>query len=120
MARVLVVDDEPDVADALRLHLALRGHEASAVLNGRDAIRAVETEHPQVILLDILMPAMNGLETLRRIREIDPKVRIIIVTAVADEELGRRALALGASDFITKPVDLAYLEFSLLTALASA
>jgi CheY-like chemotaxis protein len=64
------------------------------------------------------MPIIDGFEVLRRIREIDQEVRVIVVTAAADEALGRRALALGASDFITKPVDLAYLELSLWVTLA--
>jgi CheY-like chemotaxis protein len=118
MPRVLVVDDEPDVADALRLHLRLKGYDATAVLSGTRALRAVKAERPHVILLDILMPMMDGFEVLRRIREIDQEVRVIVVTAVGDEEVGRRALALGASDFITKPVDLAYLELSLWVTLA--
>jgi CheY-like chemotaxis protein len=119
MARVLVVDDEPDVAEALRLYLELKGYEARAVFNGPSAVQAAQTEPPQVILLDILMPGMNGLETLRRIREIDQQIRVIVVTAVAEEDLARRVLALGASDFITKPVDLRRLEASIQRALAS-
>ncbi len=119
MARVLVVDDETDVAEALRLYLELKGYEAHAVFSGASAIEAVQAEPPNVILLDILMPGMNGLEALRRIREIDPQIRVIVVTAVAEEDLARHVLALGASDFITKPVDLRRLEASIQSALGT-
>jgi DNA-binding response OmpR family regulator len=113
MVRVLVVDDEPGVAEALQLHLKFKGYEALTALSGEEAIRKVQAEPPDLMLLDVLMPKMGGLEVLARIRQLDPNVGVIIVTAVRDERLGLQALALGASDFLTKPVDLTYLDRSM-------
>ncbi|MGH7361009.1 MAG: response regulator transcription factor, partial [Candidatus Methylomirabilales bacterium] len=66
-----------------------------------------------LVLLDVRMPKMDGMEVLRRIREIDPEMGVIMVTAVNEEDVGRKALELGAFDYIVKPLALKYLENSL-------
>ncbi len=109
MPRVLVVDDEPAVAEALRLYLKFAGYEALTALSGAEALRKVQGARPDLILLDIKMPKMDGLEVLHHIRLMDPGVRVIVFTAVRDEQVRREALAHGAADFVTKPVDLKYL-----------
>jgi DNA-binding response OmpR family regulator len=113
MVRVLIVDDEPDLVEALRLHVKLAGYQAFTAYSGEEAIREVKAQRPHVILLDVRMPDMDGLQVLSRVRQIDREVRVIIVTAVRDEQLGREALVRGAADFITKPIDLAYLDRSM-------
>jgi len=113
MPRVLIVDDEPDSVDLLREFLAGKGYEVLTASNGEEALQKVKEERPHLILLDIRMPGMNGLEVLRQVREIDKEVGVIMVTAVNEDETGRQALELGAFDYITKPLDLKYLERSL-------
>lgn len=113
MPRVLVVDDEPDFIELLREFLTVKGYEVIAASNGEEALRKVKEDRPHLILLDVRMPKMNGLEVLRQVREIDHEVGVIMVTAVNEEETGRQALKLGAFDYITKPLDLKYLERSL-------
>jgi DNA-binding response OmpR family regulator len=113
MPRVLVVDDEADAVELLQEFLSAKGYEVLTAHDGEEALRAVREERPHLILLDIRMPGMNGLEVLRRVRQIDQEVGVIVVTAVSEEETGREALALGAFDYIVKPLDLAYLERSL-------
>ncbi len=113
MPRVLVVDDEPDAVELLQEFLVAKGYEVLTANGGEEALRAVREERPHLILLDVRMPGMNGLEVLRRVRQIDQEVGVIMVTAVNEEETGREALALGAFDYIVKPLDLAYLERSL-------
>jgi DNA-binding response OmpR family regulator len=113
MPRVLVVDDEPDFIELLREFLTAKGYEVIAASNGEEALRKVKEERPHLILLDVRMPKMNGLEVLKQVREIDHEVGVIMVTAVNEEETGRQALKLGAFDYITKPLDLKYLERSL-------
>jgi DNA-binding response OmpR family regulator len=110
MPRVLVVDDEPSIREMLVEYLTLKGYEAKSVTNGMEAIRLVREDRPHLVLLDVCMPGMSGLEVLQRIREIDPGIGVIMVTAVTEEALGREALKLGAFDYITKPLDFAYLE----------
>jgi DNA-binding response OmpR family regulator len=113
MPRVLVVDDEPDAVELLQEFLATKGYEVCTAGDGEEALQQVKEQRPHLILLDVRMPKMNGLEVLRRVREIDREVGIIMVTAVNEEETGREALKLGAFDYITKPLDLKYLERSL-------
>ncbi len=115
MARVLVVDDEPDAVELLQEFLTGKGYEVLTAANGNEALQKLKAERPHLILLDVRMPGMNGLEALRQIREIDREVGVIMVTAVNEEETGREALRLGAFDYIVKPLDLAYLERSLWT-----
>ena len=113
MPRVLVVDDEPDAVELLQEFLASKGYDVLSALNGEDALQKVKADRPHLILLDVRMPGMNGLEVLREVRQIDQEVGVIMVTAVNEEETGRQALALGAFDYVVKPLDLAYLERTL-------
>jgi DNA-binding response OmpR family regulator len=113
MPRVLVVDDEPDARELLSEFLTAKGYEVLTASNGEEALRKVKEDRPHLILLDVRMPKMNGLEVLKQVREIDHEVGVIMVTAVNEEETGRQALKLGAFDYITKPLDLKYLERSL-------
>jgi DNA-binding response OmpR family regulator len=108
--RVLVVDDDITVCDILEEFLRSRGYEAYTALDGPAAIAKVKELRPHIVLLDIIMPGMGGMEILKEIKRIDPSVAVIMVTGVGDNEVGRRALELGAYDYITKPVDFNYLE----------
>ncbi len=103
--RILVVEDEADVAELIRYTLTREGYEVAAVSNGADAIRAAHEGRPDAILLDIMVPQLNGWEVCRRLRQ-DPDTRaipVIMVTGRADE--GDRVLGfeLGADDYVTKP-----------------
>jgi DNA-binding response OmpR family regulator len=113
MLRILVVDDEPHAVELLQEFLTAKGYEVLTAADGEEALQKVKEERPHAILLDVRMPGMDGLEVLKRVREIDHEVGVIMVTAVHEEETGRQALQLGAFDYITKPLDLAYLERSL-------
>ncbi|MEK6716715.1 MAG: response regulator [candidate division NC10 bacterium] len=112
-ARVLVVDDDPVTVELLQGFLVGKGYEVSTAGDGAEALRMLKEERPHLVLLDILMPKMDGLEVLRQLRAIDKEVSVIMITAVNEEETGRQAMALGAFDYITKPLDLHYLEQSL-------
>lgn len=113
MPRVLVVDDEPDAVELLKEFLASKGYDVITAGGGEEAIQKVKAERPHLILLDVRMPKVNGLEVLRQVRQIDKEVGVIMVTAVNEEATGRQALELGAFDYIVKPLDLEYLERSL-------
>ena len=110
MGRILVVDDEIAICNLLRKFLDLKGYEVYTASNGKTAIAKVKEIRPHIVLLDIMMPGMDGIETLKEIKRLDPRVGVIMITAIADNELGLRTLELGASDYICKPLDLAYLE----------
>lgn len=111
--RVLVVDDDRDVVEILREFLSAKGYEVLTANDGAEALRKVKEERPHLILLDIQMPRMDGLEVLRQLRQIDQEVGVIMITGVNEQEIARKAMELGAFDYIMKPLDLPYLEQSL-------
>ncbi len=101
---LLIVDDEPDMLRGLRRILRLRGFEVETVGSGAEAIDRVRQHEPHGILMDILMPGLNGVETFRQIRAIAPNVFVIFMTAYT--ELMREARAEGPVDVLAKPLDL--------------
>jgi DNA-binding response OmpR family regulator len=117
MARILVVDDEQDVCDMLEKFLKIKGYEVSTALSGEEALTLVKEEKPHIVLLDIRMPEMDGLECLERIKEIDKEIGVIMITALKQEEVGKKAMELGAYDYITKPLSLQYLQDCLMVKL---
>ena len=110
MRKILVVDDEIIIRDLLEDFLSRKGYDVYTASDGRAAIAEVKEIKPYIVLLDIMMPGMDGIDTLEEIRRIDPRVGVIMITGVLDEKLGKRAMKLGAFDYITKPLDLDYLE----------
>ena len=114
---VLIVDDESDVRELLSKFLRRRGYEVDTASDGASAIEAIRDGHPDIVLLDIRLPKMDGLSVLAHLREESDEVAIITMSGSADEDTARRSLELGAADFITKPFNLPYLETSLLAKL---
>src|SRR5262249_59496303 len=110
LGKRLIVDDELDVRHLLCDFLRGRDYEVLRAGDGLDGMGMVERMKPDLVLLDVVMPGMNGVETLRRIAEIDPPLRVIMVTANSYIGLTSRLLAMGAVDYIPKPFDLDYLE----------
>ncbi|ODS32267.1 MAG: two-component response regulator [Candidatus Scalindua rubra] len=109
MHKILIVDDEIKACDFLRKILESKGFSVTVSYSGESALEKVKTEMHDVVLLDIKMPGMDGMETLRRIRQFDNKVVIIMLTAVHDEGIAKDALTKGADDYMTKPINVEYL-----------
>ncbi|MBI4641864.1 MAG: response regulator [Candidatus Tectomicrobia bacterium] len=118
MTKILVVDDEQAICELLFEFLTMKGYEAITATSGEEAIAKVKAERPQLVILDIKMPGMDGLEVLREVKVFDPKIAVIMATAMIDEEVGQEALRRGADDYITKPLNFNYLELSLLVKIA--
>ena len=114
MSKILIVDDEVKAGELLKRFLEAKGYDVITSNSGEDALEKVKNEKPNVMLLDIRMPGMGGMEVLRQIREFDKDVGIIMVTAVKEEEIGKEAIKSGADEYITKPIDFNYLETSIL------
>jgi DNA-binding NtrC family response regulator len=110
MKRILVVDDEIEACNALKDFLTMKGYDVDTALDGPTALEKVKQSRPHIVLLDMIMPGMGGIEVLKKIKKVDPEIGIIMVTVVTDHEQAKETLALGAYDYITKPVDLNYLE----------
>ena len=103
---VLIVDDERTLARAIKAFLTESGYEAEVAGDAEQALRLLETMRPDVVFSDVRLPGMNGIELLRRIREFDPAIPVIIMTAHGTIEGAVEAVKLGAFDYLKKPVDL--------------
>ncbi|MBI4241847.1 MAG: response regulator [Candidatus Rokubacteria bacterium] len=104
--RILVVDDEEDFCWLLTQRLTREGFKVAAATSGRKALALVEREPPDLIILDLAMPGMDGLETLRRIRERGVTAKAVVLTSYGTAQRAREAMALGVSEFLSKPFDL--------------
>jgi DNA-binding response OmpR family regulator len=100
--RILVVDDEPRMIGFIRMNLELEGHQVVEAHNGLQALEMIRTQLPDVVLMDVMMPEMDGFETLRLLREFST-VPVIMLTAKGDENDKVYGLELGADDYVTKP-----------------
>ena len=102
MKRVLVVDDEPRMIGFIRMNLELEGYQVIEAHDGLQALEAVRTQLPDALLLDVMMPHLDGFETLRMLREFS-SIPVIMLTAKSEEDDKVFGLELGADDYITKP-----------------
>ena len=115
MLRLLVVDDESDVCDFVKNFFKERNFEVEVAFNGKEAINVVTEKKPHIVLLDMKMPVMDGMEALKRIRKINSDIKVIMVTAVEDTEKAEEAKHHGVVEYITKPLLLEQLERTVLT-----
>lgn len=106
MDSILVVDDEPPICELLQRFLSLRGYRVRVANDGPQALAAVDQEAPQLLVLDMNMPGMNGVEVLRKLREKKYAGGVILLTTGQDDKLLEEALDLGSVDVMGKPVDL--------------
>jgi DNA-binding response OmpR family regulator len=104
--RILIVDDEAEAGEILSLRLARRGLVPASVLSGEAALEYLKTNPADIVLLDVKMPGMDGLETLRHIREGYPQLPVIILSGHADLDAAARGMELGAFFYLMKPADL--------------
>lgn len=110
ICKILTVDDQMGIDSFFYEFFTVRNYEVFNAQSGKKAIEIVKRERPRIILLDINMRGIDGIETLKKIREIDKESVIIMVTGVKDDDTMKRAKELGADDYITKPLSLEYLD----------
>lgn len=103
---VLIVDDEADYVETLVKRLKDRGLDVEGVTNGKDALLAVERRDFDIVLLDVKMPGMDGIETLRHLKKRKPSTEVIMLTGHGSVESGIQGLQLGAYNYVMKPVPL--------------
>ncbi|MCU0588598.1 MAG: response regulator [Syntrophobacteraceae bacterium] len=103
--RVLVVDDELDFLETLVKRLKRRKVDASGVSSGTEALQLLEQEHFDVVILDIRMPGMDGIDTLREMKRKRPLMEVILLTGHASVESGMQGMQLGAFDYVMKPAE---------------
>ncbi|MGE5255274.1 MAG: sensor histidine kinase [Hyphomicrobiales bacterium] len=110
--RILLVDDEKDIRDVLRLPLSDLGYEVLEAENGEEALRLFESTQPPVVLTDIKMPGMGGIELLQKVKRENPETEVIMITGHGDMDLAVKSLKHDATDFITKPINVDVLEIA--------
>jgi len=101
---ILVIDDETDILDVMTLILRDRGFQVTTASNGKRGIELCRTLSPQIVITDVRMPEISGIEVLEAVKNFDPEIEVIVCTAFAEMDLAIQALQLDASDFVTKPV----------------
>ncbi len=112
--RIVLADDHPHVLGAFGRMLGFSCEVVGSVPNGRDAIEAVMTSRPDVLVADLMMPDLNGLEVCRQVKHAAPETAVVIVTALDDAEMEKAALEAGASAFIPKHAAADTLEHTIL------
>jgi DNA-binding response OmpR family regulator len=106
MARILLVEDNPDLAEAIAYNLELDGYDVRTVENGEDAIAEVRAIRPDLLILDIMLPGLNGFQVLERVRDEGLRAPVLILTARGEEADKVRGFKLDADQYVTKPVGL--------------
>ena len=109
-ATVLIVDDERTLGRAIKAFLDASGYEAELVQSAEQALELLERLRPDVVFTDVQLPGLNGIELLRRIREFDPAIAVVVMTAFGTIEGAVEAVKLGAFDYVKKPLDLEELK----------
>jgi len=108
--KVLVVDDEQVVLDSVRKHLQREGYQIRTVLSGAEAVAMLDSGWPEVLITDLMMPGMDGLELLQRVRDSYARIPVIMITGYATMRTAMQALRQGAFDYIAKPFTRAELQ----------
>ena len=110
MAKLLVIDDDQDTCEYLKEFFEQRKCIVLTANSGKKGLSIVKKDKPDIVLLDVNMEGMSGLEVLKEIKAIDSAVKVIMVTVAADKEIRQKAEELGADDFVKKPLNTTYLE----------
>ena len=108
--RILIVDDEAKICQVLVQYFAFKGYEVRAVQRGDEALALANAFHPNVVLLDLLLPGMDGIATLKALKQLTPSPKVLMVSVADHEEVVKGALDLGADFYLCKPINLTELE----------
>jgi len=104
--RVLIVDDEEELVTTIAERLQIRGMQAQTATDGETALKMIEANPPQVVVLDVMMPGIGGIEILKRMNAQNLQIPVILLTGYGSTEQGKEGMELGAFDYLMKPCDL--------------
>ena len=110
MIKILILDDEKGLCDQLKKYFGYRGYTVFAVTSGKEALSVIKKESPQILVLDIRMDGVTGLDVLKKAKEDNPNVKAVMITALSDDATKEQAKELGADEYITKPFSYDVLE----------
>ena len=120
MVKLLVADDEQKICQLLETFFVERGFSVLVANDGQAAISCIRQERPHLVLLDLHMPGLSGFDILKEARQVDASIKIIVITAIEDEETIERVKLLGATDYVIKPFSLEYLQEEVLTKVSTS
>ena len=120
MVKLLVADDEQKICRLLEEFFATRGYQVLVAHDGPSAMACIRRERPHLVFLDLRMPGLNGLDILKETKAVDDTIKIIILTAIEDDETMQKARALGATEYVIKPFSLEYLQEEVLTKVSTS
>ena len=116
MRRMLIVEDERDICECLQEYFSARGFTVISAFSGEEALDRLQGDAADVILLDILLPGLSGMEVLKRVKQLHPQAQVVMVTALDQDTLREEAHRYGAAGYITKPFDFSDQTWSLVLA----
>jgi putative two-component system response regulator len=120
MVKLLVADDEQKICRLLESFFTERGYDVRVAHDGPAALACIRQERPHLVFLDLHMPGLNGLDILKEARALDETIKIIVITAFADEDVLEQVKALGAADYVIKPFSLEYLQEEVLAKVSTS
>lgn len=115
--KILVVDDDPDVLKSISRFLSKKGYPVSKATGGKEALAMMAKDTPNLVLLDALMPEMDGVETLEKIRQQFPNVDVVMISALKEEAVARETINMGAYEWLPKPFSMEQLDRTLFVTL---
>ena len=119
LGRILIVDDEPAILELLTAFFADGRFEVITAEHGADAVAIASARRPDAVLLDIIMPSMDGVKVLRALRALDASIPVVMLTAANDEKIAKDTLTMGAFDYVSKPFDFGDLYGIVVAAVAA-
>lgn len=109
--KLLVVDDEDKIRDVLAQYFSLKGYDVRAASRGQEALALTTVFHPDVVLLDLLLPGLSGVDTLRALKQLNPPPKVLMISVADHDEVVQGALGFGADFYVCKPINLVQLEY---------
>ena len=107
--QIMIIDDDPQISSMIAMYFENEGYAVNAFLSAAQALTEIKKIKPDLIILDVMMPDMNGLEALKQIKILDSKIPVVLLTGLHDERMAKEAFENHALDYITKPIDMNYL-----------
>jgi len=108
--RILIVDDEIEVCDTIKTFLTGFGHDVKTALDGKIALEIVNSFMPHLVILDVMIPDMSGIEILKKVKEIDSSIKAVMISGMQDLRVAKEAIDLGAIDYLPKPIEFTILH----------
>jgi len=113
MTKILIIDDERPICETLEMLLREKGYDVITSESGEAGLKLIQQDQPDIVILDLRLPGIDGIEVLRTIKKLSRKSKVILTTAYHDKELFARAESLGACGYIFKPTDVAEVEVAI-------